>query len=257
MKNRIIGISLIILTAFTTAGCALETVPDMTAEQEKLVSEYAAGLLLKYDDSFENGVLSEEQLEKAKEEERIQRERDERTRQLAQEYLEKTKAAENKNKKSSGKEDNRGAEETAEINEVIDRNGLAGFLGLDGLAMSYEGFKTAKSYPESGNNVFSVDAANGRELVLVNIKIKNTTSGTLDIDMFNSRVNFNLKLNDGSIIPSSSTLLLDDFSIYKDSLAAGASVDTILLFEANESADLNSASVEIVAGDKKGNMQIN
>ena len=107
MKKSIISLLTVTLTAITLSGCALAPVPDMTEEQEKLVAEYAAGLLLKYDQSYDNQIMTPEQLEKAQEKERIQKERDEKTRILAQQYLEKTKAAENNKskKKSSEKSD--------------------------------------------------------------------------------------------------------------------------------------------------------
>ena len=54
------------------AGCG-EQLPDMTKEQEALVTEYAAGLLLKYDDSFDNGILSAKELEIAEAKENGQR----------------------------------------------------------------------------------------------------------------------------------------------------------------------------------------
>ena len=65
MKKSIISLLTVTLTAITLSGCALAPVPDMTEEQEKLVAEYAAGLLLKYDQSYDNQIMTPEQLEKA------------------------------------------------------------------------------------------------------------------------------------------------------------------------------------------------
>ena len=104
MKKTIISLLTVSLTAITLTGCALAPVPDMTEEQEKLVAEYAAGLLLKYDQSYENSIMTPEQLEQAKERERIQKERDEKTRILAEQYLEKTKEGMSTLSKVSGKD---------------------------------------------------------------------------------------------------------------------------------------------------------
>ena len=258
MKKSIISLLTVTLTAITLSGCALAPVPDMTEEQEKLVAEYAAGLLLKYDQSYENQIMTPEQLEKAKERERIQKERDEKTRILADQYLEKTKAAENNKgkKKSSEKSDDTKKEENKGP-EAITGSNIGTFLGTDGLEISYDGFKTVKSYPETGNNVFSVDAANGNELVVANIKVSNQSSDAKDIDMFSRGVVFYLDLADGSKIPCCSTLLLDDFSIYKDQIGAGTSVETILLFETAQGVSLDGASIGILDGTKQATFTMN
>lgn len=258
MKKSIISLLTVTLTAITLSGCALAPVPDMTEEQEKLVAEYAAGLLLKYDQSYDNQIMTPEQLEKAKEKERIQKERDEKTRILAQQYLEKTKAAENNKskKKSSEKSDDTKKEENKGP-EAITGSAIGTFLGTDGLEISYDGFKTVKSYPETGNNVFSVDAANGNELVVANIKVSNQSSDAIDIDMFSRDVVFYLDLADGSKIPCCSTLLLDDFSIYKDQISAGTSVGTILLFETAQGVSLDGASIGIMDGTKQATFMMN
>ena len=258
MKKTIISLLSVTLTAITLSGCALAPVPDMTEEQEKLVAEYAAGLLLKYDQSYDNQIMTPEQLEKAKERERIQKERDEKTRILAEQYLEKTKAAENKEskKKSSKKSDDSNKEEN-KVPEAITASSIGTFLGTEGLEISYDGFKTVKSYPETGNNVFSVDAANGNELVVANIKVSNQSSDAIDIDMFSRGVVFYLDLADGSKIPCCSTLLLDDFSIYKDQINAGTSVGTILLFETAQGVSLEGASIGILDGTKQATFTMN
>lgn len=258
MKKTIISLLTVSLTAITLTGCALAPVPDMTEEQEKLVAEYAAGLLLKYDQSYENSIMTPEQLEQAKERERIQKERDEKTRILAEQYLEKTKAAEkNEGKKKSSKEKDETKKETNKGPENISGSEIGSFLGTDGLEISYDGYKTVKSYPENGNNVFSVDAANGNTLVMANIKVSNQTSEAIDIDMFDRGVTFYLSLADGTKVSCCSTLLLDDFSIYKDQINAGSSVGTILLFETGEGVSLDGAGIVMQDGQKQAVFTMN
>ena len=257
--KKIICVLTIAMAGLALQGCAGMAIPDMTPDEEKLVAEYAAGLLLKYDDSFENGILSEEQLAKAKEKERIQRERDEKSRRLAEEYLQKTEAAEkessSKDKKNKDKNDSdEGAKNAI---ETIDRQGVGNFLGMEGLSVEYDGYRKVKSYPESGNYAFSVDAANGKELVLADMTLSNVTTDDVQVDMFNNSATFNLVLSDGSRVPCSSTLLLDDFSIYKDTVSAGAKVNTILLFEVNENVSLEGAYIDIKDNDRQGNLMLN
>ena len=75
--------------------------------------------------------------------------------------------------------------------------------------------------------------------------------------MFSRDVVFYLDLADGSKIPCCSTLLLDDFSIYKDQISAGTSVGTILLFETAQGVSLDGASIGILDGTKQATFMMN
>ena len=105
--KKIVCTAGILLSALCITGCGIPQIREMSEEQEKLVTEYAAGLLIKYDPSAKSNLLDEEQLAKAEEEERIQREKDERTKQLAEEYVAKQQAAEaeKQKKKDANKKD--------------------------------------------------------------------------------------------------------------------------------------------------------
>jgi len=257
MKKRLGNLMTVLLVAICMTGCGIPVIPDMTDDEQKLVAEYAAGLLLKYDNSFTNSILTEEQLEKAKLEERIQREREEKTKRLAEEYVAKTKAAENKNGTDEAGQKNEAESEQEDNVETISANDIGGFLDIEGLNIEYNGYDTVKSYPETGNSVFSVDAANGKELILTKLSVQNTTNDTINLDMFNSGAMFYLSMSDKTTIPCSSTLLLDDFSIYKDSINSGATVNTILLFEVNEGTNLEGSYIGILDGDKQGKILLN
>lgn len=251
MKKRAAICIIMTMAMVSLSACDGMTIPDMTQQQETLVAEYAAGLLMKYDPLFDNTLMTDDQLAKASEKERIQKEREERTRQLAEQYLEKTKASQEKSSKKDKSKDTT-KENKGSGPESISADSIGSFLGLDGLTVSYDGYRTLKSYPETGNNVFSVDAANGKELVVTNVKVTNPSDQAVDVDMFSSGTKFVLMLADGTTVSSSSTLLLDDFSIYKDKIEAGATVNTILLFEVNEGTSLSGAGVGIMTSDKQG-----
>ena len=80
---------------------------DMTEEQEQLLIEYAAGLLLKYDKAFDGGLLSEEALAKAEEKEIEIQKKAEREKQLADEYIEKSKKAQEEKEKQKAEKKNK------------------------------------------------------------------------------------------------------------------------------------------------------
>lgn len=244
--------------AAVLSGCGIPTIPDMTASQEELVTEYAAGLLLKYDDSFENGILSADELEKAEAEEKEQFEKQEKQKKLAEEYVAKSEAAQKEKEKKKQEKENKKEDTEPSVNtpNVVDSGNVGAFLNVSDISISYTGYSTTRTYPESGNNVFSVDAAQGKELVVVSFSISNNSSSDQNVSMDASENKFRLSLGDGSSANSCATLLLDDMSMYKNTMAPGASDNVVLLFEINEGSDLNGATVEMNNGTQKGIMNL-
>lgn len=257
MKKRVMGFSLCMLMVTMLVGCGpIPELPEMTEQQEKLVTEYAAGLLIKYDNAYDGGLLTEEALAKAEAKEIEQREKAERQKQLAEEYVAKSEKAkqEKEEKKSKDKKDKEEAKEEPKGPVAIASDSVAEFMGLEEFKLEYTGYETVKSYPSDGGGVFSVDAGNGKDLVVANFNLSNISGKAVEIDMFRSSTKFNLQLADGSIQQSCPTLLLDDFSVYKDNVDAGASSEVVLLFEVNEGSSLSGASIIVNSEKGQGTM---
>ncbi|MDE6714798.1 MAG: hypothetical protein K2K20_13820 [Lachnospiraceae bacterium] len=101
MKNYMAGISTAFVGAvlmMSLSGCG-NAIPDMTEEQQSMVTEYAAQLLLKYDANYQSTILTEEQSREA-EEDLI---RDAELAVLVQEQQAMQQAAEN-NQNDGGRE---------------------------------------------------------------------------------------------------------------------------------------------------------
>ncbi len=251
-KNIVLSVCTIIAMAML-AGCGpIPELPEMTEQQEKLVAEYAAGLLLKYDNSYDNALLSEEALAAAEQKEEQERARLEKQKQLADEYVAKSANAKKEEKKESDNKTS-DSEETVMTGPTIVANGdIAAFVSLDGIAMNYQGYKITKSYPEDGNNAFSIDAGNGMQLVIASFDMTNISSEDIAVDMFHNSTRYSLELADGSVANNCQTLLLDDFSVYKDTVTAGKSEKVVLLFELNESSDLTGANIVVKGPNGNG-----
>lgn len=262
MRKKYICLLTLIVLAIGLSGCIIPTLPNMTEEQEKSVTEYAAGLLLKYDTKGAKGLMSDEELEAAAKEEAEMKEKEERNKQLAQEYIERTEEArkQKEEEKASNKEDSSKEQEENVVQEkgdaIVSAEAIGDFLGMDGLDISLTGFDTVLSYPGDGSSdLFSIDAAEGKKLVVAHMTLKNTSSENISVDMFDKEYDYQLDLGEGGKFGNSKTLLLNDFSMYKDSIAPDKSVDTVLLFEVDESADIADASLRLNNGNENGSVR--
>ena len=87
LRKNALSAALILGTGIALTGCGLVDMPELTEEQSALVTEYAAGLILKYDvTAMGDKLLSEEELAKGEQEEAEQRQKEREAREAAEEY---------------------------------------------------------------------------------------------------------------------------------------------------------------------------
>lgn len=234
MKRKMICIALIICMMLTLTGCK-DAIPEMSDEQMTLVTEYAAGLLLKYDSGYESRLLDDERL--AAEEEMQKRIEEEAARKEA---LEKEKEAQKQQEK-----ENSDTNSTGKGMEVVSTD-PAELLGLNDVSISFNGIEYKDSYPDSGDDLyFAINASEGCKIALVHLKIINTGSTDNSVDILNKNAKFRIALNEGDYKNTMVTLLEDDFSMYVGTLAPGESADTVLLLELKESECVSPESVNL------------
>ncbi len=224
-------------TAIVTllTGCG-SNMPDMTPEQEWTIGEYAGLTLLRYDANNRSRLVPYEQVE-----ERIQKllaikERDELQEMLRQE-------AENKDT----------VEETPEImageETVSNTVGTIGaFFGLpEGVTVSYTGSEVCDSYPEnsSESDYFTLDAAAGKKLLVLKFNISNQTQDGQLVDILSQSTAIRIKVNGSVTRGALVTMLMNDLSTYRATVAAGENVEAVLLAELDEDTAANLSTVTL------------
>jgi len=84
------------------------------------------------------------------------------------------------------------------------------------------------------DSFFTLDAAEGRKLLVLNFRIENTTQTVQSVDLLGQnvlmRVNMDGKLTRNALV----TMLEEDLSTYRGEISAGEYVDTVLLVEVEE-----------------------
>ncbi|MGN0326882.1 MAG: hypothetical protein ACI4DW_11255 [Lachnospiraceae bacterium] len=242
IRMLLAGTAVLLLT-----GCT-DTIPEMTEEQQNMVTEYAAELLLKYDANYHNSILTEEESSKA-EEELI---RDAQLQVLINEQRER-QAQQNQ---ETGNDDTEGdsSSETAEpVYTDIDS-----FLGLsNAVEIEYTGYLVCDSYPENTEmndwqGVARATSANNK-LVVFSFGVTNVSGSDYLFDMASIDTRFSFKINNSITKSSLTTLLSNDFKMYRDTIPAGGTVDVVLIIEmpASDAEQMESIRMVMKVGSER------
>ncbi|MCR4806505.1 MAG: hypothetical protein K5857_02405 [Lachnospiraceae bacterium] len=247
IKRSIVYGMAAIMTAGALTGCGLIESTGLSQEEEDLVAEYAAGVLMRYS-AGETGGLgdlrptptpipwndpAEVKPTEAPEEETGEEEDTDMEEEVPIEEVE-------------GREDVSGQTPGGALNG---RN-LASAIGIGDFDITYEGFEAADVYPETtGNDLsFSMQATPGRKLLIVHLNVINDSSEDKVCDVLSQNVKFRVVINENKRINEQMTILLNDLKAYNDTIPAGSSADTVLVFEAEDQviAGINTLSLVVV-----------
>lgn len=212
MRKKIISLGIAGLLICIT-GCG-NTIPEMDEQQEKLVVEYMAGTLLKYD---VNHVSKLTQLP------------------VEQTEVEESTQPEDEAVKEDGADtqlsEAEGSTETQEISEEPAVMSMDEFLGLQGVSIQYTGYVVTDFYPEQGEEVYFVmDASEGNKLLVLKFEMENISAEDVLVDMMQKSVRYKICVN-GDEKNSLNTMLMNDLRYYQGTVAAGAREEVVLVRE--------------------------
>ena len=209
-------------------GCNSD-VPDLTPEQTALISEYATHLLVKHSELSDRNLLDEKDLEAGMIAEAEERERKLKADEIAQSYL----------NKEVEMIDGAAKEETADTGEeleVVPMQAIGDFFGEDQFTIDYSSYELCESYQAEGDDEFfmAMDATVGNQLCVVKFSVQNVSSEDNEFDMIGKNSKYMLRMADGETIPAQATLLLDDLSSYRGTIAANTTQQMVLVFEVDD-----------------------
>lgn len=225
MKKCGIFSGLLMSMGLLLTGCSnsFDYMPDLTEEESALISEYAAGILIKHD-KYGGKIASDAEIIKADD-------REARLKASAETFAEmerEKKAAEKEEKKKSGSKSESSAPEVQ-----MAFQGIAEFCGKDDFRIQYTGYTLCDSYPEGdeAEKVFAMDATEGNQLLVLKFSAENLTDEDKELDIFHSGIKFKVAINEEKERSVLTTLLLDDLSSYKDMIPAKENVPLVLIRE--------------------------
>lgn len=227
-----------ITAAIFMTGCG-SVMPDLTEEETEIISEYAVGVLLKYDRVYSGRLMS-----------------------VAEYEMEENRKAEREAAASveqPAEEENAVEEDTAADTEVVDVSQDTGaeaavastieeYYGIQNITFQYTGYELTDSYPsgDEGDNVFfAMDATEGMQLLVLKFTATNVGSGDQALDMMEHGARFRVSVNGGSGENTLTTMLLNDLQNYKDVIPAGSNVELVSIVEVPQGATIESIALTL------------
>lgn len=242
---RRVGIFLCGITAaICMTGCG-SIMPDLTEEETEIISEYASGVLLKYDRVYRSRLMDMSEYE---EEENKKAERERQEAAEAEESASEEESTSNGTKVIDASQD----EETPAPPATIEE-----YYGIENFTFQYSGYELVESYPSNTEEeiFFAMDATEGMQLLVLKFTVSNAGAAEQEIDMLGYGARFKVSVNGSSSENALSTMLLNDLQTYKGVVPAGSGVELVSIVEVPQSTAIET--IDFVLRGAEGSAVIN
>ena len=212
VKKYIYCVAMSILTMTLLTGCG--TGIELSEEENAMVAEYMAAMLLKYDAHYEAGLIYAEAAESPKDEFVL----------------------------NDVTEDVNMEGEKVTTNSPIT---LDDVFKEDKYRVKYLSVKEYDTYKEPGNEYYFVEAPAGCKLAVVEFAIENITESDIAVSLAEKGIGYEFVL--GSSKKPLLTALMGDLQYYNETIKKGESKVGVVVFAVDKNTDISNGSV-IVKG---------
>ncbi len=235
-KRKLFAFLTVISLILPLAGC-FNKIPELTEEEETKVVRYMADAVLEHDVNYQARLLSEEEKQKALEEEA--RKEEELKKIVEQEKVEKEeKKAEN----TPDEVTTSYASKSYEVDYIND------YLGLDNIEFELVSEETSPKYPiSSGDLGFAFTASDNNKLLVLKFRITNVSSDSAELNLSQKNVKYKAYIND-DIKASSVMVPLDGvLNVFHETIESGTSKEGDLIFEIPGDVSVESIILSVSA----------
>jgi len=230
--------------ALLMTGCA--TVPDLTQSETELISEYAVGVLLKYDKGHGRRLVDTTGYELAEETEEPEPETPE------EEIPEEPEPE---------------LEETPEVVDVSQDeeeaepsvSSVEAYYGIPNITISYTGWEMADSYPPQAEGevpYFTMDASSGMQLLVLKFNVQNLTGEDQPMNMMGYQATFRVSVNGEASKGALATMLVNDMQTFNGMIPASSSLDMVSIVEVPQGTNPNTIDFILRGGEQDGTLQL-
>ena len=225
--KRIGCLLVIVMMMAGLAGCGRE----LSTEENRVIAEYAADLLLKYDKDYQSKYMSTENEPDTTvtTESQTGEISTEATTEATTEAASDTTAAESTTEAGS-------EEPTLPPSDDGSVQDIAEIAGLDGISIQYNRCMFLDRYPsidQDGAFIY-LEADKGYKLVVVKFDITNKTSEDKMVDLLNTDLSYRLVMNQSKAAKPMLTILMDDLGTFSATVPADSEQSAVLVFQMAE-----------------------
>lgn len=226
MKNKKYILSLCLcFTMLLMAGCS-ET-KDLTEEQQDVIAEYAAGIVLQHDEGYSRRLVKQEVVATP-----------------VPTVLPETVATPTPIPTDEGEDVESAEEETA---SEVTLNDIYQIAGMD---VAYSSHTVCQNYAKT------IMSHKGNCLYVVSFKVKNTTKDSLNVNLRKHKVQYILSA-DGVEYDAPGSLTDNDMKFLKTTIKAGATEKAVVVFEVpKDTQKAEKLSLRIQDGEKVNTIQL-
>lgn len=212
---------LVFILSLLLTGCIQEY--DVTEEQSDAIAEYMAGMILKYDNDYQEALLPMEV--------------------VSEESSNDSNSPDNsssntENEKDAISSNNNGGQEVTDSNEIVDtveivdNSTLTQVIGVSGFTINYSDYKIVDTYPEDPvNEGIYLGYNKGFQYLVASFTVKNTLDNEKEINLIKSGTEYQLNVNGTKEYEPALTLLENDLRYLDMKIAGGKSENVILIFK--------------------------
>jgi hypothetical protein len=220
MKSSKLKICALVLTmALVMSGCG-DKPYTLTDQEQAIIVNYSSHVVAKYNKRQPDGLCYTAPSKDTKSTEKPA---------STEKQTEKKPEVDTSKGTAGGTTHQTSANASTEQSTQVAINSLTAALGLSGLTATYTGAEVKTSYKQP--NYFALDASAGKTFVILHIKLNNTTTSEISCDMLSKKAGFVTTINGTVTANAKTTILLNDLGTLQEKIAAGKTLDTVLLFE--------------------------
>lgn len=229
--------------ALLMTGCG--AMPNLTQDETELISEYAVGVLLKYDTAHGRHLVDTSGYMPAEEEPEPE--------ETVEEPIEE-KEAETETEEPVVVDVSQEEEQTQpEITSVEQ------YYGIPNIMITYQGCEVTDSYPPAGEEetlFFSMDATPGNQLLVLKFSAQNLSGEDQTLNMLGYGATFRVSVNGEPSRGALATMLVNDMQTYDSVIPASSSVDLVSIVEVPQGTNPGTIDFILRGGDTDGTLHL-
>ncbi len=242
--------------AFALTGCGT----DLTEQETRIIGEYAADLLLKYDVNYQER-LSEDTQEDGATEATETTEATEATTEAATDMQDIPDTETEQNADTTETTESSSSEDDSVVPTVSgNTSDIAAIVGLEGISVQYNRCMFLDRYPsldQDGAFIY-LEAEPGYKLVVLKFDIINNTNEDKMVDLLDSGLDYRLVLNETKAAKPMLTILMDDLGTYKAVVPADTEQSAVLVFQMSDGLvdNIQSLNLRVMYQNQENTIQI-